>query len=770
MSFAVNWGAYVRLWTLRTPFLWFAFALIFGWWMSTGGYFVYMISVLVVMLYLILGALWNRYYTAVFLAVISSGIGIYQIDYLHHHEQLKQIDQLPERFIAELQITECDERNKSGMGKLAIVDKVEIEPINVRYFRKENDILLMPGDILTVFVKKIPWQAPMVKGDFDEFSYYKSKSVFLKISIDDEERTDFSKNYFYYRSQFKKRIRETIKEIMSPEAGSIAFAAITGDKSQVERAYKDKLGKSGLMHLLAVSGFHVGILFAMAMKLFGLFPVLKRLRFLIAIGVTWAYVVIIGMPASAVRAALMLSAASWGIFQGRSIFTWSNYWLAFVLILVFRPAQITDRGFILSFSALAGILFFLPSIRLFHFKLRNRRHHFLAYAIGIMGVSFAAQMGTLIPASLWFGGQNIFSIVANLLVIPIFSLFMTLLYLRVTIGILFPLIDLPLSFIFDFPIKFIDVISEIFASHAAIFNIFEYGSFGILFYLILICYYWQGRAWAARYLTYSLITILGILLLVLPLKIPLELIQMNVGQGDSAVLISGEKYFLFDAGNKKKRFSYAIENLIGKQKIESAAITHADLDHFGGLLTLRKPNTVKRLILPVIQTGSLMDSLLRKYNLPDIHKQTAAVSLLYGDSYCRIYCIEDGRWGKFYNWDKNNSSSIFLVETLNWRYLITGDAETKEETTLTPWLPLISNSILKVGHHGSGKGTGLPFLRHLRPRLAVISCGLNNRYGHPSAALLERLEEINCPVYRIDLQGYWSSEGKGDLLSSIESN
>ena len=165
-----------------------------------------------------------------------------------------------------------------------------------------------------------------------------------------------------------------------------------------------------------------------------------------------------------------------------------------------------------------------------------------------------------------------------------------------------------------------------------------------------------------------------------------------------------------------------------------------------------------------------MDSLLKMYNLPDIHKQMAVVSLLYGDAYCRIYCIEDGRWGKFYNWDKNNSSSIFLIETLNWRYLITGDAETKEENTLTPWLPLIENSILKVGHHGSGKGTGLLFLRQLRPRLAVISCGLNNRYGHPSEALLDRLERINCPVYRIDLQGYWSSEEKCDLLFTIESN
>ena len=87
-----------------------------------------------------------------------------------------------------------------------------------------------------------------------------------------------------------------------------------------------------------------------------------RIAAIFSVLTVWIYILLIGMPVSAVRAGIMILVGTWGMLFGRSVFSWANYWLAFALILGIDPGMIRAPGFILSFSALGGILFFLPSI------------------------------------------------------------------------------------------------------------------------------------------------------------------------------------------------------------------------------------------------------------------------------------------------------------------------------------------------------------------------------------------------------------------------
>ena len=195
------------------------------------------------------------------------------------------------------------------------------------------------------------------------------------------------------------------------------LAAMTlGDKSALSRELKDDYSISGASHVLALSGLHLGIIYGI-LTLLSLSFRRRWLSQLIIMSAVWAYVVLVGMPASVVRSAVMLSVIALVTILNRNNILLNSLSLAAFVILVMNPLSLYDIGFQMSFMAVLGIALFLPMLcrqRLFMARWKK----WLYKLWGMIAVSLAAQLGTAPLVAYYFGRFSCYFILTNLVVIP----------------------------------------------------------------------------------------------------------------------------------------------------------------------------------------------------------------------------------------------------------------------------------------------------------------------------------------------------------------
>ncbi len=230
---------------------------------------------------------------------------------------------------------------------------------------------------------------------------------------------------------------------------------------------------------------------------------------------------------------------------------------------------------------------------------------------------------------------------------------------------------------------------------------------------------------------------------------------VDVGQGDSILLQCGGKNALIDAGDKK-----ASADLIaylknqGVERLDTVFITHPDADHIGGMAQVIDALEIGEVVMgefpeeltPTTQTYTdLLLTIARKGTKMRLAK--AGDRFTVGETQLQAVAPTAG-------FDSLNNCSLGLRAVYGeTSFLFTGDMEKQsEKATILEGYDLQSD-VLKVGHHGAKTSTSEEFLKAVSPRIAVISCGVDNRYGHPTSVVLERLEAVGAKVYRTDLAG-----------------
>jgi len=226
---------------------------------------------------------------------------------------------------------------------------------------------------------------------------------------------------------------------------------------------------------------------------------------------------------------------------------------------------------------------------------------------------------------------------------------------------------------------------------------------------------------------------------------------LDVGQGDAAIVMCDDHYMLIDGGDKEcssEMYSYLKRNEISYLDILVA--THAHSDHVGGLpgaLNFAKAGLV---LCPVTEYDSKAFDDFARYAAekgPGITVPDKMDTYTLGSAEVIILGLNEGE-------ETNNSSIVLSVTWQDKVFLFTGDAEREAEQALLEAVPkLLDSDVLKVGHHGSDSSTTYPFLREVMPEFAVISCGADNSYGHPTDNTLSRLRDADVTVYRTDLHG-----------------
>lgn len=243
---------------------------------------------------------------------------------------------------------------------------------------------------------------------------------------------------------------------------------------------------------------------------------------------------------------------------------------------------------------------------------------------------------------------------------------------------------------------------------------------------------------------------------------------LSVGNADSILVEQNNHFMLVDTGNYENASD--IEQYLnreGVKQLDELVLTHQHADHIGSASEIIKDYTIGKLYFPKIpkaQTPTTaayrhMDSERAKKGLQYTYPEVGA-SFNIGDAKATILAPN----GTSYE-DENNYSIVLKVTFGNNSFLLTGDASVPSEKEMLDKGLSLKADVLKVGHHGSSSATSEPFLDKVQPKYAVISCGVNNDYGHPHKTTMNKLQERNIPVYRTDECGTIVATSDGNKIT-----
>lgn len=603
-------------------------------------------------------------------------------------------------------------------------------------------------------------------GDFDYRLYYRSKGVIRVLTADNtvllKPDSAGSLRTMLYLS--REKVEEMIYSALPQEEASILVGIITGDKSDIDEETKAAYTRTGLSHILSVSGLHVGFLMLLVSQLLMPFKLKEVTKSVVSLMIVVYYVLLIGAPLPAVRALIMLCVLMAGKAAGRSYDLLASVSFAAVAILLFKPMSIHDPGFMISFGAMYSIALLYPTI---YSLLRG-----VPGAIrGSVALSLSVWLGLAPVLAYYFNYVSLISLVLNIAAIPLSFLITVAGFCGVLVGILSKAIAV---YIFSVDYYLVGLLTFITKNASELpFAGFQLPSLPVYMYMLfyigvamLYAFLQKGlvRVYISRFfMGYMLLAAVLILLYNLPSK-ELRMIFLDVGQGDSCCIITPDRRtVLIDGGGSsgKGEYYYDVGGKItlpallhqGIWSIDTVIVSHMHDDHMEGLLKVIEAYPVKNLIIPKVSADKgdvspSRDVLLELCLGKDIkiHRLGKGDHLSLG----RGVRIDFLMPGEAADPDENQNSLVGLLSYRSFSALLTGDIGSSLEEKLPRGM--IRSSVLKVPHHGSGGSSSAAFLKEAAPKVSIVSVGRNN-FGHPSPAAMERLGEANGYIYRTDMSG-----------------
>ena len=243
----------------------------------------------------------------------------------------------------------------------------------------------------------------------------------------------------------------------------------------------------------------------------------------------------------------------------------------------------------------------------------------------------------------------------------------------------------------------------------------------------------------------------------------LEVHFIDVGQGDSTLIKSGDSCMLIDAGDNSK--GTLIQNYLQKQgihKLDYLVLTHPDSDHIGGADVIVTKFEIDNIFMSnYTKDNRTYDHLIQAIKYKNYQYSTPAVGSIYQLGNATVTILAPNTTYS----DPNNASIALLIQNGDHRFLFTGDAETEAENDILANGLSIQADVYKVGHHGSKTSTSEEFFEAVSPAYAVISCATDNSYGHPHAETLNTLRMNGVKVFRTDEDGTMIAASDGTNLS-----
>jgi competence protein ComEC len=548
-------------------------------------------------------------------------------------------------------------------------------------------------------------------------------------------------------NQIREKIKIKLKNITSNlEFSGLFNALLIGDKSSIKLQNKQILTKTGTSHLSVISGLHLGIIASITFLIFN--AILSRLKFItnnipvvvitafITIFTTFFYMALAGFSTPTVRAFIMIAVFMLTIISKRNIFKWQIYFLALFVVLVFNPISVLEVGFWLSFIASGIIVYFIN----FNSNASSVNHKIWQTIYLQLFISILMS-----PIVLWFFGElSIFSPIANIIAIPIFSIIIVpFSFIALMLAgfenlsfYIFNLLDIILHYLFDF-LEFISndkVRISYFLDNTWLFSAFI---LGVIFLLL-------HNKLHLKFL--SIIIFVVIFTFKKPVNNHLHI--LDVGQGSSAVFAIKNNAIVFDTGNKfSSGFSLGSAVVVPFLKaknitnIEKIIISHKDQDHKGGLDDILDFYKVNEIIT------SENNKCLEENSWQSIGL-SSGLSIGLNVSWSFDIFTTDNKF------KGNNKSCVVKINNGKKSILLSGDIEKEaEKYLLKKYGDKLKSDILIAPHHGSKTSSTIEFLKVVNPKIAIFSAGFQNSFKHPAKAIIKRYKDLGIKIFSTSCSG-----------------
>ena len=607
-------------------------------------------------------------------------------------------------------------------------------------------------------------------GQFSPKDYYAAKGIGGQITkgklLLTEGRGNLLREGLW---QIKKRLGDALLSIFARRDAALLRTMLLGDQAFLDNETKTLYKEAGILHLLAISGLHIMLLANGLLKLLQKLHCPKIPSALVCAVFLILYGLLTGMSASAIRAIFMFLLK---LLAGRLNRTYDGLTavsLCGALMLLANPYYLLQAGFLLSYGAVLSIILIKPL-----FTIKRLRPYPMVESFT---VSLSVFILTL-PIQLYFYYEvSLYSLLFNPFVVPLAGVVLFLALLALPVCTLLP------------------GTKGLFA--AAVHGIFTAYEKGALWGEKISGLRWNpGKPAFWQLILFTLLTLavislkrckksyrmallgLAVLLFALRGRGGLKVTFLDVGQGDCiCVELPDGGVWLFDGGSTSVNAvgEYRLLPFLkceGISRLDAVFVSHGDVDHVSGIEELLESErcTVNLLVLP---GGGEEGDFAKLLTLAD-ERQIPVLYLMAGMEWQQAgvsaRCLHPSL--EFPIKESNAASAVIYLTYKNFSLLLTGDVEGKGEEALLKRLKeegIRDLTVLKVAHHGSKNATGSELLYQLSPKVAVISCGKNNVYGHPHGELLKRLDDAGSLIYQTQKSGAVAVRVKGGKVT-VEGN
>jgi competence protein ComEC len=640
-----------------------------------------------------------------------------------------------------------------------------------------------------------------IPGEFDAERYYALKGIVATSFVKNAEslvlmNTGDEYSFQRYFDEKAKNIGKFIMDCVPPVEGGILKALLIGDVGDIPQELKDAYSRTGVNHILSISGFHVGIialaLFQSWFVLFRLFPNLllylnfRRFVFAASFPLILYYMFLSGAAPATARSVLMLGFLTVGLLLEREFDHINSLILAALVLLLINPANLYDISFQLSFIALWGIMVLTPLFMgRFHAFEQKKGYNILLF----LAASFAAITATMLPVAFYFHQTSLIGLVSNLFVVPLLG------YGAVITGFLaIPLINFfpqASTFLFNLAGSLASLSNSIIAllDHLPLLPVFVPTTIDMVISIVALLVITIAEKNRLKFGVFIAAPLLMATLHYFPFDADnpaLRIDFFSVGQGEATLItFHDRKRMLIDGGGALhddghdvgKRLLVPALRTLGVKRVDYLVLSHPHPDHMQGVTAVAEALPIGEFWESGATGGDGYQRLkkaLAVRNVPVKRINAATPPLELSGARLQFLHPLPGESSENQGFNLNDDSLVFRLEAGSFSALFAGDIGYQEEKRLSLDPGLLKSTLLKVPHHGSKYSVFPEFFSFVSPEIALIGAGYRNIFGLPSPEAIERLLEVGCKIYRTDHDGTITikiySNSKSPVISALKSH